>query len=105
MNESDLLLLPRTVREFRPLCPGCTLGRAASIEAKPCSFYDCPGLPAELEVTCDKCMFDFVANDGQPSCDHNECETALRLKSNVPNYLAWIEILKAEQHPAADQMS
>ncbi len=98
MAEADLVVLPRSVREFRPLCPGCTLHHAISEDAKPCSFYDCPGLPHELEVTCDLCLFDFVADDGQMKCDHLVCETALRLKGNVATYLAWVEILKAEQH-------
>ena len=98
MADASLVVLPRSVREFRPLCPGCTLQHAISEEAKPCSFYDCPGLPDELEVTCDLCLFDFVADDGQVKCDHRVCETALRLKGNVETYLAWVEILKAEQH-------
>jgi len=63
---------------------------------RPCSFYDCPGLPEELEVTCNICMFDFAAGDGQPRCDHATCETALRLTKNVPTYRAWVELMRAE---------
>jgi hypothetical protein len=97
MAEADLVVLPRSVREFRPRCPGCTLQHAVAEDAKPCSFYDCPGLPEELKVTCDLCLFDFVANDGQVKCDQRICATALRLKGNVKTYLAWVEILKAEE--------
>ena len=96
MAEVDILVLPQSVRAFRPQCPGCAVQRAISEDAKPCSFYDCPGLPDELKVTCELCMFDFVANDGQVKCDHDTCETASRLKGNVKYYRAWIELLKAE---------
>ena len=96
MAEVDFALLSSAVRAFRPRCPGCSVQRATSEGAKPCSFYDCPGLPDELQVTCDTCMFDFAENDGQLKCDHDTCETARRLKANVKNYRAWIELLRAE---------
>jgi len=82
--------LPLAVRSFRPKCPGCNPNAAG---ARPCSFYDCPGLPTELRVTCDLCMYDFVADSGQVKCDHTTCETALRLKANVSTYEAWLENL------------
>lgn len=93
MNDSTL---PQAVREFRPGCPGCTPVATTADGARPCSFYDCPGLPAELRVTCDLCMYDFAAQDGQPSCDHNTCETALRLRGNVETYRQWIQLMKDE---------
>lgn len=101
MAEADLVLLSRSVREFRPPCPGCTLQLIIAGDAKPCSFYDCPGLPDDLKVTCDSCLFDFVANDGQVKCDHDNCGTALRLKGNVKTYFAWIEVLKADERAGA----
>ena len=88
--------LSQTVRQFRPGCPGCTPDVTTAVDARPCSFYDCPGLPAELHVTCDLCMYDFAAQDGQPSCDHSTCETALRLRANVETYRKWIQLLKDE---------
>jgi hypothetical protein len=88
--------LPEAVREFRPRCPGCTPVAVVSEGARPCSFYDCPGLPAELQVTCNMCMFDFAAEDGQPKCDHATCETALRLKKNVATYRQWVRLITAE---------
>lgn len=88
--------LPKAVHEFRPKCPGCTPERAMAPGGKPCSFYDCPGLPEELRVTCDSCMFDFAAAEGQIKCDHSTCEIALRLKKNVETYKAWVRLIKTE---------
>ncbi len=89
-------LLPEAARNFRPRCPGCTRASVSEPGARPCSFYECPGLPKELEVTCDLCMYDFAANDGQIKCDHTTCETAIRLKANVPTYREWLRLLQAE---------
>lgn len=88
--------LPPEVLDFRPMCPGCSPDALAGDDARPCSYYDCPGLPPELEVTCDLCMYDFVADDGQVSCDHATCPTALRLAGNVETYRRWVEMLMAE---------
>lgn len=95
MSQPGDASLPAAVRTFRPQCPGCSPEKLGVEGEKPCSFYDCPGLPHELEVTCNLCMFDFAAADGQPKCDHATCETALRLKKNVPTYRAWIELVRA----------
>lgn len=92
----DYSTLPQAVREYRPHCPGCTPQSATAEGARPCSFYDCPGLPAALQVTCDLCMFDFSVDDGQPTCDHNTCETARRLKGNVETYRTWVQMLQDE---------
>ncbi len=88
--------LPDAVRRFRPKCPGCTPARVTRPDARPCSFYDCSGLPKELEVTCDLCMYDFATDDGQIKCDHDTCEAAVRLKQNVETYKAWVRLLEAE---------
>lgn len=95
--------LPKSVRAFRPRCPNCNPDVVLEEGARPCSFYACPGLPAELHVTCDLCMYDFAADDGQVKCDHNTCETALRLKANVPIYRAWLQLLEAERRTQANQ--
>ncbi len=89
--------LPTRVLEFRPLCPGCSPDAVTDPDARPCSYYDCPGLPAELEVTCDTCMFDFAADDGQVQCDHATCPTALRLAANVDTYRRWVAMLIDER--------
>lgn len=94
-NLSDL---PPTVRDFRPLCPGCTPARMVEAGVRPCSFYDCPGLPPELQVTCDTCMYDFAAGDGQVQCDHSSCPTAIRLSGNVETYRRWVEMIVEEAH-------
>lgn len=88
--------LPDVVRAFRPKCPGCTPARVTELGARPCSFYDCPGLPEELEVTCRICIYDFAAEDGQVKCDHDTCETAIRLRKNVDTYKMWLRLLEAE---------
>lgn len=96
VTHMDYSALPQAVRDYRPHCPGCTPEKATAEGARPCSFYDCPGLPVELEVTCNLCMYDFSAHDGQPTCDHDTCETARRLKANVETYRAWVQMLKDE---------
>lgn len=95
MDESDRSNLPPHVREYRPKCPGCTPDAITEEGARPCSFYDCSGLPNELKVTCDLCMFDFAAQDGQVKCDHETCEDALRLKGNVETYRTWLSLIRA----------
>lgn len=95
-DEIDLDLLPPAVRAYRPRCPGCDPTTVTAAESRPCSYYDCPGLPAELHVTCDKCMYDFAAAEGQVKCDHQTCETAARLKANIPIYRAWVAMLREE---------
>ncbi len=64
--------------------------------ARPCSFFDCAGLPKELEVTCNTCVYDFAAEIGQIKCDHDTCETAIRLKRNVRTYQTWLRLIEAE---------
>lgn len=96
MTDATRARLPASVRDFRPSCPGCTPEKATDPEGRPCSFYDCPGLPAELQVTCNTCMYDFAKNNGQIKCDHATCETAHRLRGNVATYRAWVEMLHAE---------
>lgn len=88
--------LPQSVLHFRPTCPGCTPAKVTESGARPCSFYDCSGLPAELEVTCSLCMYDFAADDGQIKCDHATCPTAVRLRSNVATYRRWVHLIEAE---------
>ncbi len=88
--------LPEAVRNFRPRCPGCTPESIAKPGARPCSYFDCPGLPSALEVTCDTCVYDFVADEGQVKCDHDTCETAIRLKANVAIFEAWMRLIAAE---------
>lgn len=88
--------LPQAVRAFRPHCPGCSIEVITKPGARPCSTFDCPGLPPELEVTCDLCLYDFFADDGQPRCDHETCETAIRLRANVPIFRQWLRLISSE---------
>jgi len=89
--------LPEEVRSFRPQCPNCSPEVVLESGSRPCSFYDCPGLPAQLEVTCPTCVYDFYADEGTVKCDHDTCEMALRLRANVPTYRAWLKLLADER--------
>ncbi len=102
MSTTDYGSLPPAVRAFRPQCPGCTPEKVTAEGARPCSFYDCPGLPPELQVTCNTCMYDFAAQDGQIMCDHAACETALRLVRNVETYRTWVRMLAETTVPTPD---
>ena len=89
MTDQHDIVLPPDVLAHRPRCPGCTPDALADEAARPCSYFDCPGLPSSLQVTCELCMYDFSVDDGQVKCDHDTCETAHRLRSNVAVYQAW----------------
>ncbi len=89
--------LPEAVRRWRPIHPGCTPETVTDPGARPCCFFDCPGLPEELQVICsDICLFDFAAEDGQVWCDQEICPEALRLKGNVETYRLWLKLIEAE---------
>lgn len=96
MTDNAYATLPPAVKDFRPRCPGCSPTKVTAAEARPCSFYACPGLPDELRVTCDLCMYDFAARDGQMKCDHSTCEKALWLESHVLTYELWLDMLRSE---------
>jgi hypothetical protein len=96
MPEFAIPVLPPRVLAFRPQCPGCTPEKAVDPDGRPCSFYDCPGLPPELHVTCNECMYDFASGSGLIKCDHRTCETAQRLRRNVATYRAWLDLIAAE---------
>jgi hypothetical protein len=96
MADFEYSALPRSVQEFRPRCPGCSPDKVTAEGGTPCSFYDCPGIPSELQVTCEMCLYDFAAIEGQVKCDHRSCETAKRLQKNVPTYRAWVAMIRAE---------
>lgn len=89
--------LPAEVLSFRPRCPNCTIDVLLEPSSRTCSFYNCPRLPSQLQVTCPLCVYDFFADDGTAKCDHTTCETARRLKANVPIYRAWLRLLEQER--------
>ena len=93
MNDTRYAGLSPEVRAFRPRCPGCTPRALSAPGQRPCSFYDCPGLPDALRVTCDSCMYDFAKGDGQVKCDHATCDKALELQSNVATYRTWLALI------------
>lgn len=96
-RDVDRAALPEEVRNFRPRCPNCNPEVLLDPLSRPCSFYNCSGLPSQLRVTCDICLYDFFADDGTIKCDHNRCGTARRLKANVPIYRAWLRLLEEER--------
>lgn len=97
-RDVDTAWLPEEVRSFWPRCPNCSPEVLLDPWSRPCSFYDCPGLPSQLRVTCDICVYDFFVDDGTVKCDHDTCDTARRLKANVPIYRAWLRLLEQEGH-------
>lgn len=78
--------------EFRQ-CPGCKWNPATDEGIRNCSYYDCPYLPAELDVYCPNCRFDFYTLDGNPSCeDPSTCSPGEESRSHVPNVHRWLEV-------------
>jgi hypothetical protein len=76
-------------------CPGCGYDFATAEGEKSCNYYDCPYLPAELNVFCDACRFDFFTMEGNPSCeDPMICEHGQEARSHVKNVRKWRELLR-----------
>ncbi|MGH2655536.1 MAG: hypothetical protein ACRDIZ_02355 [Actinomycetota bacterium] len=75
--------------DFRS-CPGCGYDFATDGGQKGCHYYDCPYLPAELNVYCDQCRFNFFTGEGNAYCDDPEtCAEGAEARSNVENMRAW----------------
>ncbi|MFQ5949001.1 MAG: hypothetical protein ACE5KX_09095 [Acidimicrobiia bacterium] len=96
----DFSDLPQAVRRFRK-CPGCTYDWATGEGVRGCNYYDCPYLPAEMQVTCDWCGYNFFLQDGQVRCDHSTCVRALTLHKNAATYHRWRAWLAAQQRNTA----
>ncbi|HEX6207004.1 MAG TPA: hypothetical protein VF058_01465 [Actinomycetota bacterium] len=75
--------------EFRQ-CPGCGFDPATTEGEKGCHYFDCPYLPAELDVLCPQCRFDFYTGEGNPSCDDPAtCAEGATARANVENVRRW----------------
>lgn len=57
---------------------------------KVCNYYDCPYLPAELDVFCTYCRYDFFTEEGTPPCeDPLGCPQGPEPLANVENLRRW----------------
>ncbi len=53
-------------------------------------MYDCPYLPAELDVFCAYCRYNFLTEQGNPPCeDPVRCPHAAEPLANVRNFVRW----------------
>jgi hypothetical protein len=78
--------------EFRK-CPGCGYDIATGDGERACSWGECAYLPAELDVFCEGCRFNYFTMEGNPSCeDPLTCEHAAAPLAAVANYRRWLEI-------------
>ena len=78
-----------TWEDFRQ-CPGCGYDFATDVGERSCHLYECPYLPAELDVFCPQCRFNFQTDQGNPACaDPDSCEHGVEARDNVEHYRRW----------------
>jgi hypothetical protein len=78
-------------QDFRQ-CPGCGFDLGTGEGERGCSWGECPYVPADLNVFCDQCRFDFYTMDGNPMCeDPMACPEGAEARSHVENYRRWQE--------------
>lgn len=71
-------------------CPGCGFDFGSGEGERSCSWGDCPYLPEELNVFCDRCRFNFFTMEGNPPCeDPLTCLDAAEPRSHVENLRVW----------------
>jgi len=71
-------------------CPGCGHDFATGEGERSCAWGVCPNLPAELDVFCDTCQFNFFTMEGNPPCeDPLSCDHAREPLSHVENVRSW----------------
>jgi hypothetical protein len=79
-------------RRFRK-CGGCGYDIASGEGERGCSWGECAYLPAELDVFCPNCRFNFLTRQGNSLCGRpGSCEHAEEARSNVVNLLEWLEL-------------
>jgi len=72
--------------------PSCAYDFATGEGERSCAWGECPYLPAELDVFCSQCRFNFVTMEGSPPCaDPLTCEYAVAPMSHVENMSSWKE--------------
>jgi hypothetical protein len=86
---------PRQTTEARAAsfrqCPQCSYDFATGEGQRGCHYYECPYLPAELDVRCPTCLYNFHVQDGNPGCgDPPDCEFAREVApQRLANLAAW----------------
>jgi hypothetical protein len=79
-------------RDFR-LCQGCGYDIASGEGERGCAWGECAYLPAQLDVFCPNCRFNFLSREGNSQCGRpGACENAVEPRSNVANLREWIEL-------------
>jgi hypothetical protein len=78
-------------------CPGCGHDFATGEGERSCSWGACAYLPAELDVFCDTCQFNFFTMEGNSPCeDPLNCQHAEEPLSHVANVLKWQALQEAK---------
>jgi hypothetical protein len=79
-------------RDFRP-CQGCGFNIATGEGERGCAWGECAYLPAQLDVFCPNCRYNFLTREGNSQCGHpGACENAVEPRSNVANLREWLEL-------------
>jgi hypothetical protein len=75
--------------EFRP-CPQCGYDFGTDEGEMACSWVQCPYMPEELDVFCDRCRFNFYTMEGNPSCaDPMTCDLSIEPIAHAANMREW----------------
>jgi hypothetical protein len=75
------------------ICPGCGYDPGTGEGDRSCHYGDCPYVPEELNVFCDRCRFNFVTLEGNPPCeDPMTCEHGVEARAHVGNVERWREV-------------
>jgi hypothetical protein len=87
-------------------CPGCGFDFVSGEGERSCSWGDCPYLPEELNIFCDRCRFNFFTMEGNPPCeDPLTCSDAAEPRSHVENLRVWEARVGGEPPAGAERMN
>jgi hypothetical protein len=76
-------------RNFEP-CTNCAYDFATGDGERGCRLGECAYLPAELDVFCPDCRFNFASMEGNPPCEEPEiCEHGAEARAHVENLREW----------------
>jgi hypothetical protein len=71
-------------------CPGCGYDIGTGEGERGCALGECAYLPAELNVFCDGCRFNFFTMEGNSPCeDPLTCAHSAEPLAHVENLRAW----------------
>lgn len=89
----DASVLSARVLAFRQ-CERCFYDFRTDEGERGCHYYECPNLPEELDVWCPTCRYNFMVDDGNPTCSHPpRCRFARRVAPRRVRALeAWLAL-------------